>query len=94
VTFWNDVRLAARLLLKDKCFTLAAVAGPAPERFRGAFISANTFALIGARPVLHHAGKPDGLCDRRAAFDDHRHRRVPRSLIPCHARRSGSCAAR
>jgi hypothetical protein len=26
VTFWNDVRLAARLLLKDKWFTLAAVA--------------------------------------------------------------------
>jgi len=26
VTFWNDVRLAARLLLKDKGFTLAAVA--------------------------------------------------------------------
>jgi putative ABC transport system permease protein len=25
VTFWNDVRLAARLLLKDKWFTLAAV---------------------------------------------------------------------
>jgi hypothetical protein len=26
VTFWIDVRLAARLLLKDKWFTLAAVA--------------------------------------------------------------------
>jgi putative ABC transport system permease protein len=133
VTFWNDVRLAARLLLKDKWFTLVAVAalalgiaatntvftlvngvllrdlpfedpdrivsvgvrnpsnalnplssvsyadvrdwhaaartfdgiaafseqsmnlsepGPAPERLRGAFISANTFGLIGARPVL------------------------------------------
>ena len=26
MTFWNDVRLAARLLLKDKWFTLAAVA--------------------------------------------------------------------
>ena len=25
MTFWNDVRLAARLLLKDKWFTLAAV---------------------------------------------------------------------
>ena len=133
MTFWNDVRLAARLLLKDKWFTLAAVtalalgiaanntaftivngvllrdlpfndpdriravgvkAGPgalfsvsdvsypdardwqaaaqtfegigiyaengmniadetyAPERFLGAFVSANTFSLLGTRPVL------------------------------------------
>jgi predicted permease len=144
--FFNDVRLAARLLRKDKWFTLAAVAalalgiaanntvftivngvllrdlpfedpdrivsvgvrtspgaqnplsgvshadardwasaartfdgiaafteqsfniseeGPAPERFRGAFISANTFGLIGARPVLGRDFRADD--DREGA---------------------------
>jgi predicted permease len=146
LTFWNDVRLAARLLLKDKWFTLAAVAalalgiaatnsvftivngvllrdlpfedpdrvvsvgvrnpanalsplssvsyadvrdwqaaartfdgiaafseqsmnfsepGPAPERFRGAYISANSFALIGIRPVLGRDFRADD--DREGA---------------------------
>jgi predicted permease len=145
VTFWNDVRLAARLLLKDKWFTLAAVAalalgiaanntvftivngvllrdlpfdeperivsvgvknsqnatnlsgvsfadvrewqegvrtfdgiaafaedamtladeGLAPERFRAAFITANAFPLIGARPVLGRNFRPDD--DREGA---------------------------
>ena len=143
---WADLRLAARLLLKEKWFTLAAVAalalgiaanntvftlvngvllrdlpfedpgrivsvgvrnppnaqnplrsvsyadardwhaaartfdgiaafseqamnfseeGPAPERFRGAFVSANAFQLIGARPVLGRAFRPDD--DREGA---------------------------
>ena len=146
MTFWNDVRLAARLLLKDKWFTLAAVAalalgiaanntvftivngvllrdlpiddpdrvvsvgvhsGPgainpvseisyadgrdwqaatqvfegisifaaqgmniadetnAPERVLGAYVSANTFGLLGSRPVLGRDFRPDD--DREGA---------------------------
>ena len=147
MTFWNDVRLAARLLLKDKWFTLAAVAALAlgiaanntvftivngvllrdlpfddpdrivavgvranpgavnsvaeisyadardwqasatrafegigvfaengmniadeehsPERWLGAFISANAFSLIGARPILGRDFRPDD--DREGA---------------------------
>ena len=140
MTFWNDVRLAARLLLKDTWFTFAAVAalalgiaanntvftivngvllrdlpfehpdrilavgvkaGPgalfsvadvsypdardwqaaaqtfegigiyvengmnvadethAPERFLGAFVSANTFSLLGTRPILGRDFRPE-----------------------------------
>lgn len=146
MTFWNDVRLAARLLLKDKWFTLAASAalalgiaanntvftlvngvflrempfdapdrivtvgtrnsarpsdglggvsfpdvrewqegtrtfdgiaafaedgftlsdeGRAPERFRAAFITANAFELIGARPIVGRNFRPDD--DREGA---------------------------
>jgi predicted permease len=39
--------------------------GPAPERLRGAFISANTFGLIGARPVLGRDFRADD--DREGA---------------------------
>src|SRR5213594_4057596 len=85
---WQDVRFAARLLVKDKWFTLVAVIalalgigvnntvftfvnavliralafngntfnvsdeGRAPERFSGAFVSANMFKLIGQHPFL------------------------------------------
>ena len=140
MTFWNDVRLAARLLLKDTWFTLAAVAAlalgiaanntvftivngvllrdlpfndpdrivavgvktrpgaqvpladvsypeardwqaaaqvfegigifvengmnvadetHAPERFLGAFVSANTFSLLGARAVVGRDFRPE-----------------------------------